>query len=1048
MAPFHPPVAVINGFKDKIESNTVQGDRVFIGTSLGSLHIFNIDTAEDGTERATPVSNKNISRKPIDQLGYIKDINSVVALSDSSVTLYPLPDLIPPTPLPQTRNTFSFAINSTVQGVLPNGKTQAFEDGGASQAAGIPAMVTNLVVGCRKKLVIYTWRDGEAQGVKEAVLPHSARAIAFITPQILCLAYTATDHVLFFLETMSASELTLPPANVAAAASAAIGNMGMGMGALSGLGGYMTLGLGAKAKPMLAKVGEGEILVPKDNSGIFIGPDGKPTRTSSIDWPAPPEDLAFVRPYVFAVMPPGSVTSPSTTTTTTTPQPPSPILQIRSSLSLSLSQSIHFPFPPPKPHPAPSVNYTLRLLTPSPAAKSPLFAVSSPIERNAFASEGSTVWLVKMRTWSEQVDELVEAEKYEDALSLLDIIDQATLSDKAERQEKVRALHAVSQFKQGDYDSAINTFLALDINPAKVVALFPETVSGRLYIPRDRWISLYGGPDPPSPQPPTSSATATADAPPPAGESGEVQPGGSEPASHVQERLVSPVGSMRGRLMNTIDAIMPLGGKEKEDDTKSISDKHKERPAVDELKRSVEVLLRYLTDRRPKVKGALELVHITPAQSHQFPFLSSTSVDDLMALPNKPFSALTPEQLTRFAQIIDTALFKAYLLTHPGLLGPLCRIDNWCEVSEVEEVLQVREKFAELIFLYNGKKMHGKALALLKRLSEKESDKEDRLRPTVTYLQKLGPEYLDQIFESSRWVFEQDPDLGFEIFTSEQVELPRSAVTDFLEEINPRICARYLEFLIAEREENSTLFHDRLAELYLELVVLAKKANDEEERKKSYAKLLEFIETSQMYRTDRLFGLLPSDDMFEARAILLGKLGKHQGALEIYVYRLNDYLKAEEYCKSIYMPNSPTQDIFLTLLRIYLQPTQSQSANLLRPALDLISRQSPRLDTMQTLQLLPPLVTAQDVKPFLIDALRVPVFDTHVVRDINKARSEQVAMKLMVLQNKRVVVTDSRICPQCHKRIGGSVIAVHTPRGEVTHYQCREAFARRIGHVH
>jgi hypothetical protein len=27
----------------------------------------------------------------------------------------------------------------------------------------------------------------------------------------------------------------------------------------------------------------------------------------------------------------------------------------------------------------------------------------------------------------------------------------------------------------------------------------------------------------------------------------------------------------------------------------------------------------------------------------------------------------------------------------PGLLGPLCRVENWCEVEEVEEELHARE---------------------------------------------------------------------------------------------------------------------------------------------------------------------------------------------------------------------------------------------------------------------------------------------------------------------------------------------------------------------
>lgn len=152
------------------------------------------------------------------------------------------------------------------------------------------------------------------------------------------------------------------------------------------------------------------------------------------------------------------------------------------------------------------------------------------------------------------------------------------------------------------------------------------------------------------------------------------------------------------------------------------------------------------------------------------------------------------------------------------------------------------------------------------------------------------------------------------------------------------------------------------------------------------------------------------------------------------------------YCKSIYQPDTPTSSIFLTLLRIYLRPTSDKSVDFLQPALDLISRHGPRLDTVETLQLLPPLVTAQNVKQFLMDALREPIFDTRVVREINKARNVNVARKLMILESKRVRVTDSRMwvcsviikhhthtvhcfrCPQCHKRIGNSVIAVHVPR--------------------
>ena len=78
-------------------------------------------------------------------------------------------------------------------------------------------------------------------------------------------------------------------------------------------------------------------------------------------------------------------------------------------------------------------------------------------------------------------------------------------------------------------------------------------------------------------------------------------------------------------------------------------------------------------------------------------------------------------------------------------------------------------------------------------------------------------------------------------------------------------------------------------------------------------KLLRFLDATWHYETERLFGLLPADgwylillssvfiitypttDLFEAKAILLGRMGRHDSALEVYVYRLQDFMKAEEY---------------------------------------------------------------------------------------------------------------------------------------------------------
>ncbi|KAJ7760728.1 hypothetical protein DFH07DRAFT_430267 [Mycena maculata] len=1035
MAPFELPTAVVSGFKDKIESLTVQGDRLYVGTATGNLSIYGIDdNVEDGEETVSLVeTKKGLARKAIEQIGFIKDINSLVLLSESTVTLFPLPTFAPPTPLLKAKGAFSFGIHSSIQHIPSENQTTTGE---FSRTSSIPTLVTQLVVGCRRKVVIYFWKDGEAQESKEAPLPHSPRVIAFLDKDTICFAYSPTEHAIFSIPTMSVTDVSVPLPGTTG---------GTAMGAFTGLGGYMTLGLGAKPKPAALQISESETLILKDNEGIFIGPDAAPSRPASVEWPAPPEDIAFVKPYIFSVLPPGSIPPPSPKAgaepSAQANFTPTTVVQIRSSISLLPTQTLSFPFTHPSsssstlPH-APTTNATVRLLTPSASAKSPLFFVTTPTDRTAATAEGSTIWQFRMKLWGAQIDELVVAGQYSDALALLDTIDVSALPDKEQRVTTIRGLNAVAQFRSSQFDTALDTFIALDINPAKVVALYPEAVAGRLSVPQDAWIPLFGGP---APAPVDNVSTPST---PSLHDSLKDGTDAEKAATEVLESMHSGgSGTIRGRLKG-LGAYLPGALK---DEHASTSPKPKpKQPAHDDLPRSMRTLLDYLSYRRPRVAAALAAVGITPEnQSHEIAFLSETSVEDLFALPNAPLSALTPEQLLRFAQIVDTALFKSYLLSYPGLLGPLCRVSNWCEVSEVEEELRAREKFAELRDLYNGKKMHRKALELLKHLSEKETDMEDKLSPSIYYLQKLGPEHLDEIFASARWIFEQDSVMAFQIFTSEDAELPRPAVADYLESIDPLLCIRYLEFLIEERQEESTAFHDRLAQLYLKMTLSAKKRNDKDWTQ-HYDKLLKFIDTTDRYRIDRLYSMISSEDLFQARAILLGRFGRHDQALELYVYRLQDYVKAEEHCTRVYRAGTETSNVYLTLLRLYLLPTAKNAPDLLQPALDLIARHSPQLDAVDTLQLLPPLVTTQAVRTFLIGALRAPIFDTRVIRNLTKARGDQIERKLMNLQTKRVKITDSRICPQCHKRIGNSFIAVHAPRGEVTHYQCREAFSRRL----
>ena len=69
---------------------------------------------------------------------------------------------------------------------------------------------------------------------------------------------------MFSLDTMTVTEIGLQTVKPSASNTTS----GAGMSALAGLGGYMTLGFGAKAKPLLAKTEDDEVLIPQDSTWV------------------------------------------------------------------------------------------------------------------------------------------------------------------------------------------------------------------------------------------------------------------------------------------------------------------------------------------------------------------------------------------------------------------------------------------------------------------------------------------------------------------------------------------------------------------------------------------------------------------------------------------------------------------------------------------------------------------------------------------------------------------------------------------------------------
>ncbi|PWN20785.1 hypothetical protein BCV69DRAFT_312728 [Microstroma glucosiphilum] len=940
--------------------------------------------------------------------------------------------------------------------------------------------------------------------------------------------------------------------STAASSAAAAG------GLFGGLGGYIGLGARTKApilravptsaatKPMSASDNEGEIVVVRDNTAVFLSfTTGNPTRRRGIEWPVAVEDAALLpSQHIFAALPPPSNQSKAT-------------IQIRSASTLEVVQTFSVP-PEQAPTSSTASSFTVSALVSPPLQSSSssstsasLFVVLTP----SSANESARVYKLTARTWQARLREMIRLRKWEEAVELVRNDSGEGDTDTKDWELKKRllppllALLSLDRFLAGcaasnsgaakkqmmqsanaAFESAVDLWIELDLNPTKVLSIFPERIAGQgLSRPRSDWVAIWGegltkegfsleqggsGSDDwlrstsgglpnakgaaatsqalatprdrskltslfgkPSVPASTAGDDSVATAATPALSSSPASTVGSrdtmrdrasastkataKTGSQISDKQPASAATRKPAPTSAIQGSEPGGGSATETVAEAVIDLSLVENEALLSRPSLEALGRFLADRRRIFKPILE--------TH--PGVSPSPDSAMLELPSIPLASMSLPDLTALARVVDTALFKTFLETKPSLVGPLCRIENWCEVNEVEELLKAKGKHSELISLYGGKDMHDRALGLLKKFSEEEDDEEEKVGPTIRYLQGLGPEHIKVILETSKWVLKQDPKRGMEIFTADTGKVstfPRLQVVNLLWDFDRDLCAVYLEHIIDNVGEGDPELHEKLGIIYLDRVKAERDGNKGEDKLESmaaYQKLLQFLSESHQYRPERILRRLPIDSLWEVRAVLLGRMGQHKGALSIYVERIGGEegeAKAEEYCTKVYERRGSTaQDddegssssaeeargIFLLLLKLYLRPaeptkgeTDATRQHDLSPALRLLSRHPSSLELGAVLSLLPPLVPISAISTFLFKGLQASHRShshNRVIASISKEYSLQVDERLAGLKSRRVKVTQGRTCGVCGKRLGVSVLAVSNT-GEAMHYGCKQ----------
>ncbi|XP_061553001.1 vam6/Vps39-like protein isoform X2 [Phycodurus eques] len=423
----------------------------------------------------------------------------------------------------------------------------------------------------------------------------------------------------------------------------------------------------------------------------------------------------------------------------------------------------------------------------------------------------------------------------------------------------------------------------------------------------------------------------------------------------------------------------------------------------------------------------------------------------------------------KLLQIIDTTLLKCYLHTNVALVSPLLRLENnHCHIEESEYILKKAHKYSELIILYEKKGLHQKALQVLLDQSTKANSPLKGHERTVQYLQRLGVENLGMIFEFAPWVLKMCPEDGLKIFTEDLTEvetLPRDKVLNFLKEGFKELAIPYLEHIIYVWDDKGPEFHNTIIQLYLERVqslmkqylnslpegVAAVAAGTEKGELGEFRnKLLSFLDISSSYEPARLISDFPFDGLLEERALLLGRMGKHEQALFIYVHILKDTRMAEEYCHSHYSSSVETdKDVYLSLLRMYLSPPDAHclgpikmelsepQANL-QAALQVLELHHSKLNTTKAINLLPANTQIREIRVFLESVLEEKAQRkrcNQVLKSLLQAEFLRVQEERIFHQQVKCVITEEKTCRVCKKKIGNSAFARYS-NGVVVHYFC------------
>ncbi|CCK70193.1 Vam6p KNAG_0D04480 [Huiozyma naganishii CBS 8797] len=427
--------------------------------------------------------------------------------------------------------------------------------------------------------------------------------------------------------------------------------------------------------------------------------------------------------------------------------------------------------------------------------------------------------------------------------------------------------------------------------------------------------------------------------------------------------------------------------------------------------------------------------------------------------------------------LVDTVLFKTYLLYYPAMVGPLIRVDNMCDITIVVEDLKKRDMLKELTEFFFQRKMHKEALEFLAQAISQNTDLEkDQKCPQekdeenltelllIDYLKHIPKDFMDELFYYTKWLCDNESNTKrnailtsiFFQFNSVSLERDHVATYQFIDGYDHELGNKYLELILNELDYKDIQLQNILIQNYLDRL-------DDAAIRNKLKLLLEVHSTDEPNTILKLLENKLSEDVSlseDNRIFLkwlqtypLAKLGKHERALDILYDELDDYTKCSTYTELVFRKNENEGRAALMYFFKKIIGSRASDDQENDKLVVFLKKFVTRLDIVDIFKELPKSMPLKDLKEYLSQSMKSHALMTNSLRmDKNVLQVELVNVTHSLDNNrsKFIQINENYKCHICGKAFSTFTtdealwFTMRNGRDYVVHYFCGKTIQEKL----